>query len=153
MNTDDAIIKIYDHPYRWGIGIVILVFLIVVVMSVFGPWASKAKEVTGPQNVSAQYGAVISDWQDLVTQADQACAASKTVSDANSPTFIENPALAYRSLYLRTRADYNSRMQDVFQAKLVGPHGYPRTVPDFPETHAAAGDWCAVAEKLIAIHP
>lgn len=127
------------------VGIIVALGIVFSLIGWLGGWFSEGQRVTGPANVSAQYGAVIDDWQSLITEAQNACDVTvKTNSD--SPTFVEDPALAYKAQFRNTRTDYNRRMQNIFEAKLVGPRGYPRTVPVLPT------DWCRASQVLQSLH-
>lgn len=136
------------------LGIAFKVFLGILVLSLLGGvigwiggWFGEAKRVTSPANVTNQYATVIGDWQALITESQNACSAVRAAHSADDPTFVEDPALAYEARYRSTRADYNRRMQNIFEAGLVGPHGYPRTVPNLSENN-----WCTVADGLLAVH-
>lgn len=147
--------KIADHPKRFLFLFIVVLIVIAIggtILSLAKPWANEAKHVVSPENVTTQYNVLISDWQGLVTTADNACNAQSATTDSNSPTLVENPAFAYRATFFKIRSDYNTHFHDIFEGGLVGPRGYPHTVPDFPETHQAKGDWCNVSSELTAIH-
>lgn len=146
--------KLADHPnstlVKWALGIVAVIVVLSIIggiLSFAGAWGGAAKRIVSPPNVEAQYHAVIEDWQSLLASAENACDAKQSKTDENSPTFVGgDPSLAYAQTYRKTVIDYNQRQHNLFEAKLVGPKGYPRTIP-------AYGDqWCSVASKLRAIH-
>lgn len=129
------------------VGTVMVLSLVFGVLGWIGGWWSEAKRVTGVENVTTQYQVVIDDWESLISEAENACGASKVSVNGDSPTFVEDPALAYEAKFRSTRTDYNRRMQNIFEARLVGPRGYPRTVPALPT------NWCDAADQLSLIHP
>lgn len=150
--------KLADHPVRtgirWGIVAIAVVVVIAVVggiIGLVGNWGSEAKHVVGPANVTNQYKVIIDDWQSLMTAADNACGAQNTTPASGDPTLVENPAFAYAATYRKIRTDYNLHFHDVFEGGLVGPRGYPKTVPDLAGTHGT-GDWCQVSSQLAALH-
>lgn len=111
-----------------------------------GGWGKTASDVVSGPNVKAQHTAVIEDWESLKASANNACTAQGAVQAENSPTMVEDPAFAYAATYRGIVADYNRRQDNLFEAKIVGPAGYPTDVPSLdlgPET-----DWCSVATTL-----
>jgi len=135
------------------LGAIIVVGLIFLALQLGVAWAKEGARVVGPENVTAQYDAVISDWQELISTADNACTVQDQAEKAEGdPTLVENTTTAYQATYRRVRTDYNSRMQNIFKAKKVGPPGYPKVVPDIPETRGPDADWCVVSEKLLEYH-
>lgn len=153
-----------DHPgwtsFRWGVAIALVIAGIVLVVSVLGfaiGWFNTGKDIVGPANVKAQNFQVRQSWNELVTGADNACQASATnTGQQGDPTFLEDPALAYAASYRRTWAEYNRRMDNAFEAKVIrrlGLTAYPRHVPDFREAHGKHPDWCKVSENLADIGP
>jgi hypothetical protein len=102
-------------------------------------WFNKAAEVAGPENVSAQYAAVIEGWESLEAAALNACAA-KNNPDTES-TLIEDPAFAYAATYRKIAVDYNRRQKNIFEAKVVGPDKkvYPEEAPTLEEMQRKLG--------------
>lgn len=153
---DKASGSLADHPMRWAISavcVIVVLFILIQGFGLAGRWGKTAVRTVGPENVTAQYDAVISDWQELITTADNACTVQDQAERAEGdPTLVENTTTAYQATYRRVRTDYNSRMQNIFKAKKVGPPGYPRVVPDIPETRGPDADWCVVSEKLLEYH-
>lgn len=153
--VDSAAGSLADHPGRWAfgcLGVIIVGGILLTLFGLGGAWVKEGSRVVGPKNVTAQYDAVISDWQELITTADNACSVQTKAKEASDPTVVEDPTVAYQAAYRRVRTDYNSRMQNIFKAKKVGPPGYPRVVPDIPETRGPNADWCAVSEQLLEYH-
>lgn len=110
-------------------------------------WWGAAQNVVSPANVTEQHRMVIRDWEGLYSAANNACTIVANHSE-NSPTFVEDPASAYAGTFQRIRADYNRRMDNIFEAGIVGPPGYPREVP---ASLGADGDWCSVPVALDAL--
>lgn len=124
------------HPVRFAFKalawLALFVAVIVIVGGVIGlalGWFNAGKDVVGPANVKAQYRAVIEDWQGMEAAAANACEAAKQARESGDPTLVENPALAYDAQYRRIVVDYNRRWANIFEAKAVGPNGYPSVAP------------------------
>jgi hypothetical protein len=115
-------------------------------------WGEKAASVVSPENVEKQYSVVIKSFESLTTAADTACMAGTGVDGGpNSPVFVESPAVAYAGTYRNIRTTYNSAQANVFEAGLVGPSGYPKYIPNFPESIGATPDFCSISMKLVAL--
>lgn len=99
-------------------------------------WFGAGAEIVSPTNVKQQYALVIGDWEALQQEAANACAARSAPERENSPTFLEDPSFAYAAKYRETAADYNRRMNNLFEAKIVAPGGYPRRAPTLEEMQA-----------------
>ena len=140
---------------RWtfiGVGLVVIAFIVITVLGFAGGWGVKAVSVVSPENVSKQYSVVIKTWEALETTASNACqAAGPADTSSNAPTLVESPSFAYSATYRNVRAKYNAAQENVFEAKLVGPAGYPKSVPDFAEAQGKNPDFCAVSERLSAL--
>lgn len=129
-----------DHPVRSGLGVftaAVAIFVIAAVIAGIGHfalgWFNKAAEVAGPENVSSQYREVINDWETLEAAAQNACSAQDSSRSQADPTLLEDPAFAYEATYRRVRVDYNRRQANLFEAKVVGPGGYPAVAPTLEE--------------------
>lgn len=133
--------------------IVLLVVVLGIVLGVLrfvGGWGKTASDVVSGPNVKAQHTAVIQEWESLKAAANNACTAQGATAGTGSPTMVEDPAFAYAATYRTIAADYNRRQANLFEASLVGPPGYPDTVPALdvgPDT-----DWCAAATTLATIN-
>lgn len=131
------------HPILSGIGgfaAIIGLFLVIGLLGlaghfVFG-WFGKAASVAGPENVSTQYHEVIVDWNGMQQAAINACGATSSAKQTGDPTLLEDPAFAYKALYRKIVVDYNTRQNNIFEAKLVGPSGYPRVAPSLEAMQA-----------------
>lgn len=130
------------------LGTIIGIGIIVSLIGWSAGWWNKAAEVAGPANVSDQYHRVITDWESLYTAAGNACYAQNDDSDdTGAPTLVESPVLAYAATYAKIRTDYNSRMNNIFEAGAVAPIGYPREIDQSIGANPS-DDWCQVQEKL-----
>jgi hypothetical protein len=134
-----------DRPVRtgirWGLGVIAVVVVLAVVIGVIGwigNWFNTAAEVAGPENVKAQYHAVIEDWNAMEAAAENACGAENSKGSRQSPTLLEDPALAYKAKYRQIVVDYNRRQANIFEAKVVGPsfNEYPQRAPTLTEMQA-----------------
>jgi hypothetical protein len=118
--------------------------------SVAGGYVEKGKKVIGADNMEDQYHRVITDYNSLQTSADNACAAQGgSEKSDDDPTLVEGPGLAYAATYRKIWVDYNSRMNNIFEAGYVGPPGYPRRIPNF--TAGSKTDFCSVSDKLVQL--
>lgn len=154
--------KTYEERYLWPdgdlragkivaqvMGLAFVIAVAVTAISYAQGWLGTAADTVGPANVKAQYDAVITDWQALSTAADNACSATQQASRTTaSPTLVEDPAQAYAATYRDIVVDYNSRMADIFKAKIAGPSGYPSSIPAFPNASGAKPNWCGVPADL-----
>lgn len=125
--------------FKWLLGFVALIVVIGVVFGVgkfaLG-WFGAGAEILGPANVKLQHTTIIGDYEALKQEAANACGAENATERANSPTFLEDPAFAYKAKYRETAADYNRRMNNLFEGGLVGPPGYPKYAPTLEEMQA-----------------
>lgn len=118
---------------------------------VAGGYVDKAKQVGGADNMEDQYKRVMTDFNALQTSADNACAAqAEAKKDDSDPTLVESPALAYAATYRKIWVDYNTRMNNIFEAQAVGPVGYPRHIPDYTGGSNRA-DFCVIGDKLVQL--
>lgn len=139
---------------------VIVVFIVIgfgisVVAGVvdFGAEAVKeTRRVLSVKNIREQETAILEDWQNLLVAVGNACEAVNAKSDENSPTLVENPAMAYAATARKARTDYNRRQHNLFEARIVGPKGYPKTVPEDMSMDGPKPDWCAISKTLHKTH-
>lgn len=122
--------------FKWA---AILVAVLLVIGAIFGVgsfvsrWVGTGAEIVGPTNVKEQHRLVIGEWEALQQEAANACAARTAPQNAQSPSFLEDPAFAYAAKYRDTRAGYNRRMNNLFEAGIVAPSGYPKIAPTLEE--------------------
>lgn len=153
-----------DRPIWTSVRTIVVILVVILVVNVtlsaifgvgglFGAWGKEAKRVVSPDNVTQQYAAVIDDWESLIAGADNACQAGSSKQEEGDPTFVESPSTAYSATYRKTVVDYNRRQANIFEAKKVGPKGYPNEIPRFTEATGRNPDWCAVGDRLAEIGP
>lgn len=97
-----------------------------------GSWGSEAARVTGPENTKAQFDALIQGYEDMEVAAENACQAKDAPTTQDNPTFLEDPNLAYDTLYREAAAEYDARLNNWFQAGgvlLDLPDKYPDQAP------------------------
>lgn len=142
-----------DSP-RWGV-ITVAVFALIFIIgaigtacTVGGGYKDEAVRVISVDNVKEQKTALIRLYNEAQTAADNACNVGNAPKDENSPTFVEDPALAYKSTYRKIVNEYNRRQDNLFEARKVGPGGYPKRIPDL----APQDDMCAVSANLQALY-
>ncbi len=112
----------------------------------------ETQRVLSVKNIREQRTAIIQDWQDLLVATGNACNAVSAPSNSNSPTFVEDPAMAYAATARNSRVDYNRRQNNLFEAEKVGPPGYPSTIPDGPKMDSAKPEWCQISADLHLVH-
>ncbi|QIG58736.1 hypothetical protein SEA_DATBOI_72 [Gordonia phage DatBoi] len=120
---------------------------LVIGCGIIGGYADKAGQVAGADNVEMQHTQIHERFSALQDAANNACAAGQTNAGNGGPLLVEDPALAYAATYFNIRTDYNRRMANIFEARIVAPSGYPKEIPAFVEAKRG-GDWCAVADKI-----
>lgn len=137
----------------WSIiGVIVALSVIFGLIGLGAGWFNKAVETVSPEHVQGQYDLVIRDWNALTTTADNACEAqTQSSADPNNPTLVESPQLAYAATYRNIRQAYNSAWQNIFDAKLVGPAGYPRNIPNYTEATGATPNFCSVSTALATL--
>lgn len=113
-------------------------------------WFERGVQVVSPQNVTEQHRGIIQQWEAMKVSASNACSAvEQSEGNSKSPTMVEDVTLAYAATFRNSVAEYQRRMDNLFEAKIVAPSGYPSDVPftDLgPDT-----DWCQVYADLAAI--
>lgn len=139
------------HPFAFVVkAMLVLAVLILVGGVIFGAaswiggWGSEAARVTGAQNTREQTTAVLDDEQAMIAAAGNACdAKSSSSNDGTDPTLVEKPDFAYRAQYRRIKADYDRRMNNLFEAAFTRHiplpdtlHGLPRYAPSLREREA-----------------
>jgi hypothetical protein len=135
-------------PFLLAAGLLCGATLILTGCSVAQSYIDKGQEVISADNVEDQYTRVIKGWNGLITSSDNACNAQKT-NDPNSPTFVEDPALAYKATYRNIWVDYNARQANIFKAGFVGPPGYPKKIPNWVQ--GPKPDFCAISTNLLEL--
>lgn len=128
--------RLTAHPLLWGIGGLVALIVTVAVLGFVIGWFNTAASIVSPQNVKTQYHAVIEDYESLKAEAANACAVKDAARNESSPTFLEDPAIAYEAKYRQTAIDYNRRQKNIFEAGIVGPGGYPKEAPTLTEMQA-----------------
>jgi hypothetical protein len=134
------------------IGVLFLISLAAGVVNFGAETVHETRRILSVKNIREQRTAIIEDWQQLLVSVGNACEAVNAKPDENSPTLVENPAMAYAATARRARTDYNRRQHNLFEAEQVGPPGYPKTVPEDTAMDTKSPDWCAISETLHATH-
>lgn len=111
-------------------------------------WGDKVVEKISPEHVEAMYDKVTRAWTGLTASADNACLMQNSDGEGLDTTFVESPAAAYIAKYRSQVAEYNAAMVNIFEAGVVAPVGYPRSVPNFEETTGENPDYCGVSTRL-----
>lgn len=132
--------RITQHPKRtigryfaWALGIIIALAILGGVIGWIGSWGGTAARLTGPAHSEEQVTAVLGDWTSLQATAGNVCDA-KNSAGADGPQLVEDPAFAYRATYRRTKADYDRRMSNLFEAYVTRHLPLPGSIQDLPQT-------------------
>lgn len=132
------------------VGVLIGLGLVASALGLALGWFERGVQVVSPQNVTEQHRGIIQQWEAMKVSASNACSAvQQSESSSKSPTMVEDVTLAYAATFRNSVAEYQRRMDNLFEAKIVAPSGYPSDVPftDLgPDT-----DWCQVYADLAAI--
>jgi len=133
-----------------GIGIFLVIGIVVGVAGFVGRWWDRGVEVVSPENVTEQHRGIIQQWESMKVSASNACSAvQQSEGNSKSPTMVEDVTLAYAATFRNSVAEYQRRMDNLFEAKIVAPPGYPTDVP-FTDLGPNT-DWCQVYADLAAI--
>lgn len=138
----------------WAFGAIGAVVALAVIFGIIGTslgWFNAGREVVSASNTKNQFREIKGDWAELNSAAGNACSVVGNAKGSDAQSFVEDPAVAYAATYRRIVADYNRRMDNIFEAQLVGPKDYPRAIPEFDETKGQNPDWCGVTSQLDAL--
>lgn len=131
--------RLTNHPirtgFKWLIGIIavcVTIALIVGAVTWITSWGAEAGRVTGVQNTREQVTKILQADADMTAAAENACEAKTAAKTAGDPTLIEDPTLAYRATYRRIEADYNARMNNIFEAYITAKNPLPGTINQLP---------------------
>lgn len=134
-----------ERPVWTSFKILVIILIISTVIWVIGgffgflhSWGSKAAEVLGPQNTDAQFTALYGDMESMRVAAQNACQVKDAAHTGNSPTFLEDPTVAYAARYRGIEADYNRRFENIFEASalLIKPGDLPKRAPTLEQMQA-----------------
>lgn len=144
QNAED---KFTAHPVRYAgkwflafIALCAVVGIIFGVVSWVGSWGSTVARVSGAGNTEAQANYLFQAHNSLKAIAANVCGVVNAKKGESDPTLIEDPAFAYKAQYRDLKAQYDSRMDNFFQANLVRNYpmlnGLPRREPSLEEATA-----------------
>ena len=124
-----------------GVGILVLLVVAFTALGLVFGWIGGAASVASVDNVKAQYQFAYQDLNSLKATAANACQQREFLADPSiSPdekTADRAHLSAYEQNYVRIKAEYDARVQNVFQAKLVKPSDVPLEAPTLAEAEAA----------------
>ncbi len=92
-------------------------------------WASVPGKIASSENVRKQWAFAYEYEESLKSAARQVCSAEKAAEAAQLPderTQRRSQVLALEQNYSRIQAEYDARLRDAFQAKLVAPEDVPK---------------------------
>lgn len=113
----------------WIIGMVLVLGAIGWVIN----WASVPGEIASAENVKKQWEFAYTYEESLKSAARQVCSAERALTDAQLPderTQRRSQVMALEQNYSRIQAEFNARLRNAFQAKLVAPSDVPETAPE-----------------------
>ncbi len=128
------------HVWHWFwrvLALVIALSAIFGVIGFIGGWFSTAVRVVSPQNVTAQWAFAYQYDRDLKAIALQVCAADAALKTTTQGTDAYDQRVtqreAYQQNYYRVQAQYDARLANAFEAKLVRPRDVPAQAPTLTE--------------------
>lgn len=110
--------------------------LVVVLVGIIGwgiRWASVPGQVASPENVRKQWAFAYDYDESLQSAARQVCAAEQALADTKDATERSqrrSQLMALEQNYSRIQAEYNAKLRNAFDAKLVAPSDVPAKAPD-----------------------
>lgn len=126
--------------FKWALGICLGFLLLMVVLMPFNAgfaWLQEGKRVTGPENSRQQTTAVLQDEQAMVALAGNVCEIDQEgdKTSANDPQIVGgSPRFQYAAKYRETKADYDRRMGNFFEAAVTKELPIPKALRSYPET-------------------
>lgn len=124
---------------KW-IGFAIVLVLALAVVGWVIRWASVPGQVASPENVRQQWAFAYEFEESLKSAARQVCSAEKAAEAAQLPderSQRRTQVLSLEQNYARVQAQYDARLRDAFQAKLVAPSDVPQRAPDLATAKVA----------------
>ena len=120
--------------FAWVLGVVIALSILFAVIGWIGSWGGEAKRLTSPDHSREQVTAVLDDWTTLQATAGNVCDAKASAREQGDPQLVEDPAFAYRAAYRRIKADYDRRMNNLFEAYVTRHLPLPGSIQNLPRT-------------------
>src|SRR5688572_29325957 len=129
-------------------GFIALVAAISMVMLLVG-WMSAGVDLISPDNVAKQWAFAYQYEESLKSEALQICNAEKALAAATNvteQTQRRSQVLAMQNNYHRIAQEFDARLRNAFEAKLVAPPDVVRVAPSLSEL---AGVVCVSKEEAI----
>lgn len=104
-------------------------------------WLLVPAQVASVENVREQWRFAYQYDESLRAIAQQICSASKAVreaEDSNEKTQRRSQLVALEQNYARVEAEYNAKLRNAFDAKLVKPSDVPEKAPTMKESVSTA---------------
>lgn len=125
---------------KWFFGAVAIIILITIVFGVIswvGSWGSEGARIIGVDNTKEQVTRVLELDKSMTATATNICNAKNSKHEEADPSMVEDPAFAYKATYNNQKAEYDRRMQNLFEAAATRKiiqlpatiHHLPRTAP------------------------
>ncbi len=110
-----------------------LAFLVIVVAALWTyRWLTAAADVTSAKNVKAQWTSLYQHLEALDTTARQICSTERALAaagDTPEASQRRTHVLTYEQNYARIQGEYNAKVRNAFEAKLVKPNDVPEQAP------------------------
>jgi hypothetical protein len=122
------------HPFGFAAKVIGGFLALALILGVFGfamGWFRTGVKVISPANVTAQYRLAFQDYNGLQATASNACVMRDSLATLSGDAFNQRQSelLAVIANYNRVKAEYEARMQNIFEANKVKPAQLPFEAP------------------------
>lgn len=127
--------NVVAHPWKWvwrAVAAVVVISVAVVVLGLAGGWFSGTANLVSFGHSEEETTAVLSDWTQMQAAACNWADAKDTKSGPDDPTLVEDPAFAYAATYRNIKADYDRRVNNLFEAYLTRKLPIPGALGNLP---------------------
>lgn len=107
-----------------------------------GRWLAQPAQILSPENVRAQWAFAYTYEESLAASARQVCiaeAAVKTATTDTEATARRSQLIAIQQNYARIEGEYNAKLRNAFEAKLVRPDDVPAIAPTLTQMRTRVG--------------
>jgi hypothetical protein len=122
-----------------GCAALLIIIPLLFITSFVAGWVAVPFKVFGANNVSNQWAFAYKYSEALDAAALQVCSTEKIESEATTDaerTARRSQRIALEQNYARIAAEYNARLRNAFEAKLVRPPDVPSQAPSLTSTKA-----------------
>lgn len=143
---DEKTESAWNHPVKAFFAVVGVVLAVAAVFAVIGlaaGWFSGTANLASFEHSKTQTTAVLDDWTRMEATAGNVCGITEGARSDDDPTLVEDPSFAYSATYRSIKADYDRRMNNLFEAAVTRQlplpaaiRGYPKIAPTLKEMQA-----------------